>query len=119
MSEEYIDDEYEPVPKLFKCAFRVIGSNSSNQQHVILEDRSYCVVALDVQDATKQIEDDHLHIEFNGNAGSSLYHVVSTKVDVMSVRCLGELMTITDKCLDIIAEAQKRPDIKPTEEDDV
>lgn len=112
------DDTYEPTPKVFKCSFRVIGSDSKNQTHIIIEERNFCLVALDAQDAISQIEKDHIHIEFNQKYEGNIYHAVSTKVDVFSVRSLGPLMTITDKCLDIIAEECKRPDIKPDLDDD-
>jgi hypothetical protein len=114
--DEYYDDDYEPTPKVFKCSFRVIGSDSKNKSHVIIEERNFCMVALDAQDAIDKIEKDHINIEFNQRYEGNIYHAVSTKVDVYSVRSLGPLMTITDKCLNIIAEDCKRPEIKPDDD---
>lgn len=103
--------KYEQDPKIFKCSFRVVGSDSKNKQHVILEERNFCLVALDVKDAVAQIEHDHMHIEFNHKYEGHIFHAVTTMVDIFSIRCIGTLMAISKKCIDIIAEDYKRPDI--------
>ena len=108
--------EYEQDPKIFRCAFKVIGSDSTNKQLVLLEERSFCVIALDVKDAVSKIEEDHMHIEFNGNFEGHIFHAVTTMVDVTSIRCIGTLMSISKKCLNIISEEYNRPDIRENEE---
>jgi hypothetical protein len=115
---EYIDLDqgYDESPKVYKITYKVYGINSANVEFIILHEKNAHVVGVDVADIKEELKKEHINSEFNYYIDNELYHAIGTKLVVLSVVLLGQLVGVTDKCLEIINNEVDPSDYDPDDD---
>jgi hypothetical protein len=90
---------------LFRVTYYIIGRNHNRVGRVAIN-----ILGMTAADVVDQLKKDCLGVELNVLKDGRAVHDVSEDIEIRSVRCLGDLMAVTDVALASLRESISEAD---------